>query len=158
LPEHFNINQAYLSALQPFLSVRSTDLTFIASLFDWIEQTDIPDTHTLLDLTQEVNRVLYLFQEKLNLSVESVRFIASRPDLFVMTLPFDLQWDSLRSLSIYKKFITVAPNETAKFHQALSDWTGQEFPEQSWPTLAILLKSDTAKIHSLECTATQAIR
>ena len=149
LTEQFNINQAYFEALQPFLTINPAGEAFVTLLFDWLKPGNETSTQVLLDLMQALERLVYLFQEKLELSAPSLNFIASRPDLFALTLPFTLRWDSLRLLSAYSDFLPGETTEAKDLHQVLESWTGAEFPEASWPQLVVLLKTDLAQFRGL---------
>ncbi|MGH9908142.1 MAG: neuraminidase-like domain-containing protein, partial [Pyrinomonadaceae bacterium] len=149
LTEEFNINQAYLEALRPFLTTDPADEAFITLLFSWLEPADETDTQALLELMRALEQLLYLFQGKLDLSAQSLDFVATQADIFALTLPFGLEWGSLRLLSIYKEFLPAAPEEAADLHQALTSWTGEELPEASWPLLVKVLKTDLVQIRSL---------
>jgi hypothetical protein len=149
LTEQFNINQAYFEALQPFLTIDSAGATFITLLFTWLEPANETSTQVLLDLMQALERLVYLFQEKLELSAHSLNFIASSPDSFALSLPFALRWASLRLLSAYSDFLPGAATEPKDLHQVLESWTGAEFPEAARPQLVVLLKTDLAQLQAL---------
>ncbi|MGH8605126.1 MAG: hypothetical protein ACREXR_20765, partial [Gammaproteobacteria bacterium] len=71
LTEEININQAYFEALRPFLTTDSAGEAFVTLLFSWLGPANGTDTQALLELMQALEQLLYLFQEKLDLSVQS---------------------------------------------------------------------------------------
>jgi hypothetical protein len=164
LTEHFNINQDYFEALRPFLATDPSSEAFVNQLFYWLNKPafreirvavrrrppgDGSDPQGLLALMQALERLLYLFQERLDLPVDSLHFIASRPDLFGITLPTGFRWNSLRLLSIYADFLPDKVEELTEFHQTLASWNDAGFPGTSWPYLLALFKIDHTQLQWL---------
>ena len=156
--EQFNFNQAYFESLFSLVSASLTQQAFLEPLIDWlaVENPDAESTQSLIDLILEsdsliktLERLIYLFTEKLNLPTESLSLMGAYPEIFALTSQNKLSWHSLELLSIYKRFLPELPEEVDSWHQLLQNWTGVTFLEDDRSQVATLLQTDLAQLNSL---------
>lgn len=149
LEQQLNINHAYFTALSPLLSTDLSADSFVGLLFALSLPGDESDPGPLSLLVEDLRRLLFVFQEKMDFPEVSLAFLTDHPELFALSLPPEFTFDSLRLLSIYEDIKPKGEKEPASFHDVLLSWTGETFPQPQLSPVASLLKTDERQLHAL---------
>lgn len=149
LEQQFNINHAYFQALSPLLSTSLSNAEFVSLLFALSHPGDTSDAEPLSLLIEELKRLLFVLQDKLDFSESTVVFVTDHPKLFQLSLSPGFTFASLRLLGVYEDLKPTAEEDFERFHQALLSWAEGIFPKHHTAFVATLLKTDVQRLQSL---------